>query len=101
MANRNTDSLFTAELALLDVLGDGVGCLLGGHLHLGLGHLGDLGQQVVQAVPSLQGNVMPWGHGLVAVPVKAVVMKKRGRVAKANPCGEWGVMNGLNDLGSN
>jgi hypothetical protein len=60
--------LITAEFALLDVLGDGVGGFLGGNLHLGLGHLGDLGDEVVQAAARLQRHVVPRRHGLPVAP---------------------------------
>ena len=53
--------MVVAELALLDVLRDGVVGLLGGHLHLGPGVLGDLGDEVEQ-VAVLEGDVVPRRH---------------------------------------
>mmetsp|Transcript_16723 Transcript_16723/g.48018 ORF Transcript_16723/g.48018 Transcript_16723/m.48018 type:complete len:323 (-) Transcript_16723:7-975(-) len=55
-------AVVVAEVALLDVLGNGVVGLLGGDLHLGLGHLGDLDDHVVAAVP-LEGDVVPGADG--------------------------------------
>ena len=54
--------MVVTEVALLDVLGDGVVLLLGGDLHLGLGHLGDLDDHVVSPV-ALEGDVVPGAEG--------------------------------------
>lgn len=64
-----------AELALLDVLGDGVGRLLGGNLHLGLGVLGDFSQHVVDSSLSSEREVVPGGDLLAAgLEVEAVAL---------------------------
>ena len=50
----------------LDILGDRVGCLLGWDLHLGLGVLRDLIDEVVKSA-IFQWDVVPRWDGLVAI----------------------------------
>jgi hypothetical protein len=65
-------AVVVAKIALLDVLGDGVVGFLCGDLHLGLGHLGNLNDHVVPAVP-LEGDVVPGADGgtILALEVEA------------------------------
>jgi hypothetical protein len=66
-------AVVVSELALLDVLSDRVGGLLGGDFHFGLGVLGDLDDGVV-VLARLQGDVVPGGDGLLAIlEEKAIV----------------------------
>ena len=72
--------MVVAEVALLDILGDGVVGLLGGDLHLGLGHLGDLDDHVVAAV-ALEGDVVPGADGGTALALEVEAEGFRGVLA--------------------
>ena len=72
--------MVVAEVALLDILGDGVVGLLGGDLHLGLGHLGDLDDHVVAAV-ALEGDVVPVADGGTALALEVEAEGFRGVLA--------------------
>lgn len=73
-------AVVVAEVALLDILGDGVVGLLGGDLHLGLGHLGDLNDHVVAAV-ALEGDVVPGADGGTALALEVEAEGFRGVLA--------------------
>ena len=76
-------TVIISELALLDILSDGVGLFLGRYFHLSLGVLRDLVDEVEKISGGLQWDVVPWGDGLAVVGEEYTEISRAGLPLRA------------------
>jgi hypothetical protein len=72
------------ELALFGILLDRVRNLIGSHLHLGRGLLGDLADKMEGAVFGVEGNIMPSRDGGALGVVENTELKRVSRALQYN-----------------